>query len=307
MASARPPVPFIVGVARSGTTLLRMMLDSHGEVAIPPETHFIPAAARRWRRTAAPLAALSRALTRHWPAEPAEATLEAMTKDAHWPDFQLDSAVLAARLADARPRTLADALDVFYAEYARRFDKPRWGDKTPPYLDRMTEVGNAYPAAHFIHIIRDGRDVALSVKDQPWGPNSLGDAARRWVERIEHARRQAKRLPHYLEVVYEDLVRDAEPQLRRVCSYLRLDWDPAMLRYHERTADRLAEENRDLALPALGVTVEAGHRLAIHRHVLEPPDPSRVGQWRTLMSASEQQEFASVAGDMLVHLGYSLS
>jgi hypothetical protein len=127
------------------------------------------------------------------------------------------------------------------------------------------------------------------------------------VERIEHARRQAQRLPHYLEVMYEDLVRDAEPQLRRLCSYLRLDWDPAMLRYHERSATRLAEEHRDLPLPGLGVTVSAGHRIAIHSRVLEPPDPSRVGQWRTLMSATEQQEFASVAGEMLVRLGYSLS
>src|SRR5215212_10239302 len=137
-----------------------MMLDSHPEVAIPPETHFIPAAARAWRRAAGVPAALSRALTRHWPAPPAEAMLHAITRDAHWGDFQLDPDRLASRLAEARPRVLADAHDVFYSEYARRFDKPRWGDKTPPYLDRIAEVGRAYPAAHFIHIIRDGRDVA---------------------------------------------------------------------------------------------------------------------------------------------------
>jgi hypothetical protein len=284
-----------------------MMLDSHAELAIPPETHFIPAAARAWRWAATPPAALSRALTRRWPAAPEQAMLRAITLDSHWPDFQLDSAALTASLADARPRTLADALDVFYSEYASRFDKPRWGDKTPPYLDRMTEVGRAYPAARFIHMIRDGRDVALSVKDQPFGPNSVGEAARRWAERIEHARGQADRLPHYLEVVYEDLVQDAEPQLRRVCDYLRLDWDPAMLRYHERTAARLEEEHRDLPLPGLGVTMSGAHRVELHRRLLEPPDPSRVGQWRASMSAAEQEEFASVAGEMLARLGYPLS
>jgi hypothetical protein len=283
-----------------------MMLDSHPELAIPPETHFIPSAARRWRSSSRLPASVLRAVTRRWPPEPATAMFGVITEDPHWPDFQLDPAVLRSRLDAARPQVPADGLDVFYALYAERFDKRRWGDKTPPYLDRMTDVWASYPAARFIHIIRDGRDVALSVKDQPFGPNSLDDAARSWVERIERARRQATLVPHYLEVVYEDLVRDPERELRRICDYVRLDWDPAMLRYHDRAAERLAEEHRDLPLPHLGVTVSASERTETHRRLLEPPALDRIGRWRALMSAREKEQFARIAGEMLERLGYPL-
>jgi hypothetical protein len=287
----RAPVPFVVGVARSGTTLLRMMLDSHPDVAIPPESHFIPAAARGWKGAREPLATF----------------VDQVTADPHWPDLQLDRELIASTLAEARPADFAGALDVLYGAYAARFGKPRWGDKTPVYLDRMVEIAGWYPRARFVHIVRDGRDVALSVKDQPFGPDTLRRSARHWAKRIGNARRQAEQLPHYLELRYEDLVREPEIQLRRVCEFIELEFAPAMLRYHERAAGRLAEERRDLALPRLGIAISGEERAQIHRHVLSPPDPARIGQWRTLMSPREKRRFARIAGEMLASLGYPLS
>jgi hypothetical protein len=288
--AAHPPVPFIVGVARSGTTLLRMLLDTHPQMAIPGETHFIPHAARTWRTAG----------------NPVQAFLDYVTSDPHWPDFQLDANRFASQLL-SEAHDFESALDVFYASYAARFGKPRWGDKTPPYLDRMSDIARWYPPAHFLHVIRDGRDVALSVKDQPFGPNSVKEAARNWARRLAGARQQADKLPNYLEVRYEDLVQRTETELRRVCAFIGLDYTPVMLRYDERARARLAEECRDLLLPDRGITISGEDRMRIHHRVLGPPDASRIGRWRNAMSAREKRQFSAIAGDVLTALGYPLT
>ena len=108
----------------------------------------------------------------------------------------------------------------------------------------VTRIGRALPEARFIHLIRDGRDVALSqtaraINEQP----PPAEQAARWVKRINKSREQAEKLggERYIEARYEDLVRDPEPVLRRVCEFVELDWDERMLSYHERAAKRLQE------------------------------------------------------------------
>lgn len=289
--SALVPAPFVVGVARSGTTLLRLMLDSHPALAIPAETHFIPAAAHVWK---------------HASDRPA-AFLDLVCGHERWPDFGLGADELRSAIHAARPHTLADALDVFYALCAADAGKARWGDKTPPYVDWMKALARWYPRAHFVHIVRDGRDVALSVIDLPFGPSSLEEAAFQWTQRIARARRQARRLHRYVEVRFEDLVEDPAPVLRSVCQAIGLDWDPAMLRYHERAADRLAPESRPVWLPESGTMLDANPRERLHANVLREPDRGRIGLWRTLMSRAQKEAFVAVAGDTLQALGYPLT
>ncbi|HEX2303158.1 MAG TPA: sulfotransferase, partial [Gaiella sp.] len=168
---AGPPAPFIVGVARSGTTLLRLMLDAHPEMAIPPETHFIPKVIK-----ACDLAD-----------DPHEAVFELLTTHRRWPDYGLDADELRERLDRIAPLSAGDALRAFYGLYAEKQGKPRWGDKSPSYVRRMRRVASALPEAHFVHLVRDGRDVALSQVEVDFGPDQIADAARDWVEGIEKA------------------------------------------------------------------------------------------------------------------------
>ncbi len=150
----------------------------------------------------------------------------------------------------------------FFDAYAERQGKPRWGDKTPAYMLSVTRIGRALPEARFVHLIRDGRDVALSqtaraINEQP----PPAEQAAKWVKRIGKSREQAAKLggERYIEARYEDLVRDPEPTLRRICDFVALDFDPAMLTYYERAADRLAEMSG--ALRAEGRPRRAGRRL----------------------------------------------
>ncbi|MGH2986839.1 MAG: sulfotransferase, partial [Solirubrobacterales bacterium] len=129
----------------------------------------------------------------------------------------------------------------------------------------------------------------------------------RWRTRIEVARRDARRLRgRYLELRYEDLVADPEPGLRAVCELCRLDYDEAMVSYHERAGERLAEMSGDLPEAGGRQPRTGGERLASHALARQPPTEERIGIWRAEMSAGERAEFESVAGDLLAELGYDM-
>jgi hypothetical protein len=288
-AAAPPPAPFVVGVGRSGTTLLRMMLDAHPDLAIGPETHFVPDLIRASRgRRGSP-----------------ERALRAIVESRRWGDFDLDAGELEARLRGLDPFGPAGALRAFYALYAESQGKPRWGDKTPVYVTKMREIAATLPEARFVHLIRDGRDVALSrARRAMRGAARPEAAARKWRDRIREARRQAGRVPHYLEVRYEDLVTDTEPTLRRVAEFVELPWDEAMLAYHERAPERLREVARDLPPEEGKQHRPAEERMAAHALTAEPPSRERIGAWREQMSEADRSAFEHVAGDLLAELGY---
>src|SRR4029434_6926754 len=136
--------PFIVGVPRSGTTLLRIMLDAHPQLAIPPETGFLSRLVRLPWLWAAGLGR--------------RRLLTIITRAESWPDFHLDAHALAEALDAVKPFTLADGLRAFYRLYAARFNKSLWGDKTPLYGRHAYSIARLLPEARFIHLIRDGRD-----------------------------------------------------------------------------------------------------------------------------------------------------
>ena len=286
----RPAAPFVVGVARSGTTLLRMMLDSHPALAIPPETHFA-----------------GRAIAAFAPGGGGvEAAVAAIVEGRFWPDFGIPVEEFADAVASRADPTPGDLLRVFYETYATRAGKRRWGDKTPPYLERMGEIHAVLPEARFVHVIRDGRDVALSAIPLWFGPGSVEEAARQWRDRIAAARERARELlPAYLEVRYEDLVRGPRDTLAAVCEFLDLPWDSAMLDYHRRAEAQLARLDSEISWYD-GSTISAADRIRIHRLTAEPPRRDRIERWRTLMPPADIRAFERLAGPTLEELGYPL-
>jgi hypothetical protein len=285
-AGGRPPMPFIVGTGRCGSTLLRLMLDSHPSLALPDETHFIPRLAR--------LAGSGANLHQ---------LVDALRTDERWAGFGITSEALLARAGTRREPPVEALLRAFYEGYAARFGKTRYGDKTPPYVFEMPLVRQLFPEARFVHLVRDGRDVALSMREKAWwGPKTLAETASWWTITILMARAQGAGAPDYLEVRYEDLVQQPEETLRRVCEFIEVPWDGVMLRYHERAGDRLTE--------LTGFQSESGEFISTERvralHTLtdKPPDASRIGAWRTGLSPDEIRQFELLAGPLLEALGY---
>ena len=285
---AQNPAPFVVGMNRSGTTLLRMMLDAHPQLVIPPETHFVPDLIRATRKRGA---------------KPADA-LAAMNSHREWEDFGFTDAEALGWL-EALPRLEpGPAVRAFYEAYAARAGKPRWGEKTPRYVLKMPLISEAMPEARFIHVIRDGRDVALSVLDRTVKDLDSAEVARRWSRKIERARDDAPRLEHYLEVRYEDLVADPRPVLEEICGFIELDFNDAMLNYHERSGERLEEMRRELRGGESSSELSVERRMETHRRTTAPPDPSRATRWQEEMSAEDRSNFEGVAGGTLGRLGY---
>lgn len=284
------PAAFVVGVNRSGTTLLRMMLDAHPELTMPPETHFVPE-----------LIDL---------AESGEATPEALvatiTKQREWGDFGVGEDELLDAFGAIEPLNAGDALRAFYSLYAARIGKPRWGEKTPIYVKSIRKIGRALPEARFVHVIRDGRDVALSIRDRAVKEHPIDRIAERWVRRIGQARRQSKHVPHYKEVRYEQLILETEPTLRGVLDFFELPWDDAVLDYHRQSAGRLEEMKRELPADGKRETLSVERRMATHARTTQAPDPSRVSRWREQMDREDRRLFESIAGELLAELGYAV-
>jgi hypothetical protein len=257
--TARLPAPFVVGVNRSGTTLLRMMLDAHPQLTVPPETHFLPE--------------LIDVADAGNPTP--EALLATITGQREWGDFGLSEEELLERFRALDPLTAGDALRAFYEAYAERVGKPRWGEKTPIYVKSMRKIESALPEARFVHVIRDGRDVALSIRDRATKDHPIDRIADRWVR-------------------------------REVIDFYELPWDDAVLDYHQRSAERLEEMKRELPDDGKRTTLSVELRMKTHARTTEKPDPRRVSRWRESMDPADRRLFESIAGPLLAELGYAV-
>jgi hypothetical protein len=207
-------------------------------------------------------------------------------------EWQGEPPDLDALVPEGTECTPAALLRGLYSSYAQQQGALRWGDKTPIYASYMDLIRQIFPQAQFVHLIRDGRDVALSMLDK-WGATEfhidLYYAARSWVRRIGQARKSGARLGPslYYELRYEDLVREPEEQLRPLCEFLDEPYLPEMAQPHHLGRER----------------IQPGE---FHDPIRQPPSPARVGRWRTAMPVTDQRLFHTMAGDLLVDLNYEV-
>lgn len=224
---------FVLGCPRSGTTLLQLMLHAHPRIAMPPETRFV-ITTYEGRNEFGDLnsPAARRALADSIVRDPA--TL--------FGDLGLDAGEVADEITGGPP-TLGSAIGIVFRAYARKFGKPRWGDKRPGYYQYVPALARMFPDAQFVHLIRDGRDCVASLLRMPWFKQDIYAAVCTWIEAIDSGRRAARALPSgsYYELRYEDLVADPAAHLAKLCDFLGEDYDPAMTEPHKISGDTLPE------------------------------------------------------------------
>lgn len=288
-ARAEPPAPyvFVVGCPRSGTTLLQRMLDAHPELAVANDTHFISRAISK-----VTLGSISKAC------EPASkaALVEWTRNDRRFARLGLDAATVEQ--ADRASETFPDFVTELYRALARRRGKRLAGEKTPDYIRHLALLHTVFPAARTVHIVRDGRDVTLSLLEwanETKGPGRLElwrrepvAACALWWRFQVGGQRQAAGLPptSYLEIKYEDLVADPAATLEPVTTLLGLPFAPEMLRFNR------GRVSRDPGLSA--------------KKAWLGPTPG-LRDWRTQLDSRSVALFEALAGDRLVQNGYSLA
>jgi Sulfotransferase family len=268
MMASQPVV--LLGVSRSGTTLLKEMLDRHSELAIPTESYFI-----------------SQLWDRHGASPDPEQFANDIGRLPRVREWGVTPTDVRERLP-AQP-TFAEAVQAVYRAYADRRGKRRFGDKTPAYMQRLDVLERAFPGARYLHLVRDGRNAALSfvaMRRRPrfnWArPRGVGAFAAQWRREVEGARRfgREQAAGRYRELRYEDLIAEPQAALREACQFLELEFEPAMLDYRRGTA-----------------------QLVDHHRLAEPPTPG-ARRWKDQMAPPEAERFEAIAGELLAELGY---
>jgi hypothetical protein len=270
------------------------MLDSHPELAIPPETGFLTLGPKLKGRGDELRERFFRAIISYPNTSPS------------WPDFEIPEEVFRAALAEVSPFTVPEGYRTFYRLYAARFGKSRWGDKTPLYCLSLDIIRELLPEARFIHIIRDGRDTTLSLRKMWFTPGfEIETQADYWRNCVLTARRAGVGRRDYLEVRYEGLILNTRETLTQICTFIDLENNDAMLSYYTRTPLRL-REHKGRSLPDGTPLLTHEQRLWQQQRTMEPPDPACVFKWKSAMSPEERARFNLVAGDLLRELGYEI-
>jgi hypothetical protein len=277
------PFVFVVGCPRSGTTLLQRLLDAHPQLAVIDETRWID----------------------HWFAERKGVTPEGFATRTlvsnllEFPRFAqlgLGREELEALVDGNGPVPYQAFVTALFDLYGASRGKPLVGDKTPRYVRSIPILHEFFPGARFVHLIRDGRGACLSVLHwqkaaklaqtfPTWTEQPVATAALWWEWQVRLGREAGSALGPdlYREVRYETLVSDPERACRELCRFLGLDYDEAMLRFHE------GRRKSDARLDA--------------KKAWLPPTPG-LRDWRTEMPEEDLERFEAVAGGLLGELGY---
>jgi len=264
---------FLVGMPRSGTKLLRDLLNQHPKVAIPSiETEFLPGLLRK--HTALKLfnrkefADLYRKLTK-------------------FPYFsylyengnQLGEEEWYSSCVTSDLPGLFEALIRCSTETKGREDI-LWGDKSPSYIGHTNLLKAAFPSARFIHIVRDVRDYAISIS-AAWGKNRLR-ATQRWADALDAIEVDTAPISNDVLVIrYEDLLEDPKSTMRRVLDFLDLEFDDRVLQL-TKTSENLGDTKGELTIVF-----------------------SNKNKYTSKLSAAEIKELEKLAGDTLRRYGYT--
>jgi len=254
-----------------------MMLAAHSRLCIPPETWYLLPLVKRF------------SFDRPLNPEEIEAAVSIITGHYRWPDMKLSAAEFRSAVHQLARPYLRDLVEVVYRWHMQAEGKARWGDKTPPYIEILPELARMYPESRFIHLIRDGRDVANSFKVTKWVGWYWHNNVREWIEALECHWRwiHSDIRDRILEVRYEKLVLETEATLQEICRFIGEEFEPQMLSW-EWQVDQLVPSREIISHPKLKQRI----------------GPEGVSRWKREMSAREIFVTEAFMGSHLKRLGY---
>ncbi len=280
----RNPYVFVLGSPRSGTTLLRRILDAHSRIAIAPESEWIAEYYKK-RTGMTPEGVVTRDLA---------------TRLVEHPKFHclgICGRELEVLVETGEPTGYAQFVSQLLDRYGWAQGKPLVGDKTPGYVRQIHVLHRLWPGAKFIHLIRDGRDVCLSVLNwkrkaarlaelfPTWAEDQVMTAALCWERDARQGSRRGRLLGHelYREIRYEHLVTQPAEEIQELCSFLGVPYESAMLEFHQGRT----RSDPGLSPKAAWLPITPGLR-----------------DWRKQMKAGDIERFEATAGGLLDELNY---
>ena len=269
---------FILGVPRSGTSLLARMINAHPEIGVPQESHIYNhffdirplygdlAELRNQERLLLDIVTLG--FVRNW--SPSADVNDAISKIAG-PGF-------------------GAVFDALMSSWAQRQGKSSWGEKTPSHIDYIDPILRDFPQAKLIHIVRDPRDVCLSMIRARFGPKNPFAAAKAWKRYVKKTEAIEERYATtgVVEIRYEDLLADPPAILKHVCSSVGVDYSESMLRYY----DDANPYNTDVT-----------NLINLQKPVIT----NNSGKWKRHLKKEAVKTIEAVTGHSMSKYGYNLS
>jgi hypothetical protein len=278
--AGQPNRPVIIGgCPRSGTTLLRTMLNTHPEIAIPRETRFVLGTWVRRRQFGDLGDVENRRRLGRWIFKRNGSQADRLGLD---PDQAIE------RLAEAPP-TVGSLLATCFIMFAERHGKPRWGDKRPMYAAQIGAIWDLFPQAQFIHVVRDPRACVASLRKLGWYEGQIAPMVELWERSLNavNAWRPKVAGDQLLELKYEDLVTEPEATLARVAAFTRVSGEDEaisqMLAYHEFRETRSQR---------------------YHANLERPLDPTRLTGWKDALAPTEIAFVETAAASLMGQWGY---
>lgn len=260
---------FIIGATRSGTTLLQNLLTCHPQICVTYET-----------RVAVALRHL------FYPYD-VDKVINALKI---YREFQkIDFETLKKEALSIENLEFADLVALAFRKRAKLDNKTMWGDKTPNYVHYIPNLASMFPNSIFIHIIRDPRAVSHSLMSMPSGNNTPYHTAMQWRYAITIAREEFSRLPasRRIELLFENLLKNPEKELKRICALLRMRFTTQMLKIETRKVQKLPSDSLK----------------TIHPHYNKSIDKKACFKWRKL-SRKQIYHIESICWDQMIRIGY---
>lgn len=271
---------FIVGCGRSGTTLLRLILNRHSNISIPEETWYYPQLYNE-------LIGLSK-MPPDWQKYVSSKVLK--YNSVSFPNIGLND--LIPLLENETWGDWTSIIPLVNRYYAKIESKKRWGDKTPGYVMHLPIIKQLFPDAKVIHMVRDGRDVIPSIlKYWSVGPQttSLMETAFYWKRHVSRGVKFGPKLfgENYMELKYEDLVSVPEIQIQKVCDFIGESYEVTMI---DNTMDK----------PGVVPDWEW------HKETRKQINKQNIGKWKLELSRYEVMVIQYIGGGLLKRFNYDM-
>lgn len=284
---------FLLGNPRSGTSLLRLMLNAHPEIIAPPECGFLHWWSQKyfdWKWENASEELIAEFITDVCTSKKIET-------------WNLNVQLLHKNILKFKPNSYAHLGQIVFETYAQQTGKMPLAivDKNNYYIHHLEELKAIWPDARYIHLIRDGRDVACSYKDiekldtnSPYKPklstdiNAIAEEWTRNNQNILSFMEGLNRKEDYISVRFEDVVGKSKEALKRLCDFLDLEFSPAMLTYYNSEFYDEPKETLDWK-----------------KKTQSEPDNSSVGRYKALLDEEEISNFNSLSKSILNKFNYS--
>jgi hypothetical protein len=270
-----PPI-FILGVQRSGTTLLRLILNSHSYIAIPEEAEFLrPIITKKYIYNEIPEKDLKR-------------ICNYLRSSPHYALWNYDSSKFLNWLEKQSSISLKEFINNLFMSYAESEGKIRWGDKTPSLFRKLKLLHILFPEAKFIHMLRDGRDVFDSWRKMDFSKNNVAVVALEWQYKLYKIENFLKILhdDNKYTIRYEDLLISPKETLMKICNFIEMEFESQMLNFYMQSKYYVGNHHSRL--------------------IFQPINPGNLFKWKKNLTETELKVFNYLAGRYLRKYGYQV-